>query len=249
MLIFPRLAALTSDLYFVGLDGQILAAFLPIQTLQQFLDQWGYPVVFVFVMIESLGIPFPGETMLLLGAFFAASGHLSIYGVIAVAAAGAIIGDNLGYWIGRKGGRPLLQRYGKYVFVKEERLDKAERFFERHGDKTVFFGRFISILRTWAAFLAGVNRMRWRTFLFYNAAGGIVWAIIYGVIGYFVGRLVGVAIIERYSSYIGYGVIALIVIIGGVYFLRLYLRRRREEAKGQKEKPEEESKKEKTPST
>lgn len=248
MLIFPRLAALASRC-FVGLDAQVLAAFLPIQTLQQFLGQWGYPVVFVFVMIESLGIPFPGETMLLLGAFFAASGHLSIYGVIAAAAAGAIIGDNLGYWIGRKGGRPLLQRYGKYVFVKEERLNKAERFFERHGDKTVFFGRFISLLRTWAAFLAGVNRMRWRTFLFYNAAGGIVWAIIYGVIGYFVGRIVGVATIERYSSYIGYGVLALIVIMVGGYFLRLYLRRRHKEAEEQKEKPEEESEKEKTPST
>ncbi len=248
MLIFSRLAALASR-SFVGLDAQVLAAFLPIQTLQQFLGQWGYPVVFLFVMIESLGIPFPGETMLLLGAFFAASGHLSIYGVIAAAAAGAIIGDNLGYWIGHKGGRPLLQRYGKYVFVKEERLNKAERFFERHGDKTVFFGRFISLLRTWAAFLAGVNRMRWRTFLFYNAAGGILWSILYGIIGYFIGRIVGVATIERYSSYIGYGVLALIVIIVGGYFLRLYLRRRREEAEAQKEKPEEESKKEKTPST
>ncbi len=242
MLIFPRLAALASRC-FVGLDAQVLAAFLPIQTLQQFLGQWGYPVVFVFVMIESLGIPFPGETMLLLGAFFAASGHLSIYGVIAAAAAGAIIGDNLGYWIGHKGGRPLLQRYGKYVFVKEERLNKAERFFERHGDKTVFFGRFISLLRTWAAFLAGVNRMRWRTFLFYNAAGGIVWAIIYGVIGYCAGRIVGVATIERYSSYIGYGVLALIVVLVGVFFLRRYLRSKREqreEAKMQDDKHDKE---------
>jgi membrane protein DedA with SNARE-associated domain len=248
VLFFLRLSALARCCS-VGLDAQVLAAFLPIQTLQQFLGQWGYPVVFVFVMIESLGIPFPGETMLLLGAFFAASGHLSIYGVIAAAAAGAIIGDNLGYWIGHKGGRPLLQRYGKYVFVKEERLNKAERFFERHGDKTVFLGRFISLLRTWAAFLAGVNRMCWRTFLFYNAAGGILWSILYGIIGYFIGRIVGVATIERYSSYIGYGVLALIVISVGGYFLRLYLRRRREESEAQKEKPEEESKKEKTPST
>jgi membrane protein DedA with SNARE-associated domain len=228
MLFFLRLFTLASGC-FMGLNAQVLAAFLPIQTLQQFLDQWGYPVVFLFVMIESIGIPFPGETMLLLGAFFAAGGHLSIYGVIAAAAAGAIIGDNLGYWIGRKGGRPLIQRYGRYVLVKEERLSAAERFFERHGDKTVFFGRFISLLRTWAAFLAGVNQMRWPAFLLYNAAGGIFWAVIYGVIGYFVGRVVGVATIERDSSYVGSALLALIVILVGVFFLRRYLRSKREQ--------------------
>ncbi len=224
-----------SRLYALGyrwtasLHVQVLAAILPIQTLQHFLDQWGYPVVLVFVMIESTGIPFPGETMLLLGAFFAASGHLSIYGVIASAAAGAIIGDNFGYWIGRKGGRPLIRRYGKYVFVKEKQLSQAERYFEHHGDKTVFFGRFISILRTWAAFLAGVNRMRWSIFLFYNAAGGIIWAIIYGIIGYFIGRAVGVNTIERYSSDVGYAAIAIVVIVVGVFVLRRFLRRRREQ--------------------
>lgn len=247
MLLFSRLSALVSR-WSIGLHEQALAAFLPIQMLQQFLDQWGYPVVFVFVMIESTGIPFPGETMLLLGAFFAASGHLSIYGVIAAAAAGAITGDNFGYWVGRKGGRPLIRRYGKYVFVKEKHLERAELFFERHGDKTVFFGRFISILRTWAAFLAGVNRMRWPAFLLYNAAGGILWAIIYGIIGYFVGRVVGVATIERYSSYVGYGFIALLVLVVGVFFLRRYLRRRREQRAGAEEQ-EKQHDKEKTPST
>jgi membrane protein DedA with SNARE-associated domain len=211
-----------------SLHAQVLAAFLPILTLQHFLDQWGYPVVLVFVLIESTGIPFPGETMLLLGAFFAASGHLSIYGVIASAAAGAIMGDNFGYWVGRKGGRPLVRRYGNYVFVKEKQLSQAERYFERHGDKTVFFGRFLSILRTWAAFLAGVNRMRWPTFLFYNAAGGIVWAIIYGIIGYFIGRAVGVDTIERYSSEVGYAAIAIVVIVVVVLILRRVLRRRHE---------------------
>jgi membrane protein DedA with SNARE-associated domain len=206
----------------------VLAAFLPIQALQQFLDQWGYPVVFVFVMIESTGIPFPGETMLLLGAFFAAVGHLSIYGVIAAAAAGAIVGDNLGYWIGRKGGRPFVRRFGRYVFIKEQQLSAAERYFQRHGDKTVFFGRFIAILRTWAAFLAGVNAMRWPIFLFYNAAGGILWAIVYGVLGYFIGRLVGISVIERDSAYVGYGVLAVIVLAGLLWALRRYWRKRRE---------------------
>jgi membrane protein DedA with SNARE-associated domain len=222
----------------LSINGPVLAAILPIQALQQFLDQWGYPVVLVFVLIESTGVPFPGETMLLLGAFFASSGHLSIYGVIAAAAAGAILGDNLGYWVGRKGGRPFIQRFGRYFFVKEKQLHAAERFFARHGDKTVFFGRFISILRTWAAFLAGVNKMRWPVFLFYNAAGGILWAIIYGVIGYFIGRIVGIATIERYSGYVGYGVIAIIVLVVAVFVIRRYLSRRREkqaEAAGEAE--------------
>ncbi len=203
-------------------------ALLPVPTLEHFLDRWGYAVVLVFVLIESMGVPFPGETMLLLGAFFAASGYLSIYGVIASAATGAILGDNAGYWLGRKGGRPLVRRYGRYVFIKETHLAKAERYFQQHGDKTVFFGRFISILRTWAAFLAGVNAMRWPVFLFYNAAGGILWAIIYGIIGYFIGRVVGIATIERYSSDAGFIVLATIVVVVAGLILRRSLRRRRE---------------------
>jgi membrane protein DedA with SNARE-associated domain len=165
--------------------------------------------------------------MLLLSAFFAASGHLSIAGVIAAAAAGAILGDNLGYWIGRKGGRPLVRRFGRYVFVRERELATAERFFQRHGDKTVFFGRFISILRAWAAFLAGVNQMRWPVFLFYNAAGGICWSITFGVIGYFLGRTIGVDTIERYASELGYVVLGLVVVFVAFFLLRRTWRGRR----------------------
>jgi membrane protein DedA with SNARE-associated domain len=141
-------------------------------------------------MIESTGIPFPGETMLLLASFYAAiNGHLLIPIVIACAAAGAIIGDNLGFLVGRTGGKALVTRYGRYMFLKPERMERAEKFFAKHGDKTVFFGRFIAVLRAWAAFLAGVNQMKWHTFLLYNAAGGILWAIIYGLLGYFAGRI------------------------------------------------------------
>jgi membrane protein DedA with SNARE-associated domain len=207
----------------------VLAAILPLQALGQFLTTWGYPAVLLFVMIESTGIPFPGETMLLLGAFFAASGHLSIVGVIAAAATGAILGDNLGYWIGRKGGRPIVRRFGRYVFVREQQLVTAERFFQRHGDKTVFFGRFISILRAWAAFLAGVNQMRWPIFLFYNAAGGICWSIIFGVLGYSLGRAIGVDTLERYASDLGYVVLGLVVLLASLFFLRRAWRKRREQ--------------------
>src|SRR6266550_6432092 len=167
-----------------------LAALISLATLQNALNNFGYAAVILFIMIESSGIPFPGETMLLLASFYAGTNHqLQIPIVIACAAAGAIIGDNLGYLAGRTGGRALVQRFGKYVFLKPEHLDYAEKFFAKHGDKTVFFGRFVAVLRAWAAFLAGVNHMKWRTFLIYNAAGGIVWAIIYGTLGFFAGRI------------------------------------------------------------
>src|SRR6266487_1837744 len=170
--------------------GEPFAALITLQTLQNALHVLGYPAVAIFVMIESSGIPFPGETMLLLASFFAAVDHqLQIPIVIASAAAGAIIGDNLGYYIGRTGGRAFVLRFGRYFFVKPHHLDYAERFFTKHGDKTVFFGRFTAILRTWAAFLAGVNHMKWQRFLFYNAAGGILWSILYGVLGYIGGRI------------------------------------------------------------
>jgi membrane protein DedA with SNARE-associated domain len=157
-------------------------------TLTNLLHTYGYPLVGVFVGIESSGIPFPGETMLVTAAVYAGTGHLSIFWVIASGAAGAIVGDNLGFTVGRTGGRPLVVRYGRYVRVKPEHLERAERFFEKHGDKTVFLGRFVAVLRAWAALLAGINRMRWSKFLVYNAAGGIVWAIIYGLLGYTLGH-------------------------------------------------------------
>ncbi len=158
---------------------------ISLQTLQDMLNTVGYPAVVLFIFIESTGIPFPGETMLLLASFYAATtGHLSLPGIIACAALGAIMGDNLGYYIGYTGGRKFVERFGRYVFVKTEHLDQAEKFFSKHGAKTVFFARFITLLRIWAAFLAGVNRMHWRTFLFYNAAGGIAWAALIGTLGY-----------------------------------------------------------------
>jgi membrane protein DedA with SNARE-associated domain len=142
-------------------------------------------------MSESSGIPFPGETMLLLAAFTAGAdphSRLLIPFVIACAALGAIAGDNIGYYVGRTGGRAFVLRFDKYLFLKPEHLDRAEKFFAKHGDKTVFFGRFIAVLRAWVAFLAGVNKMRWRNFLIYNAAGGILWATLYATLGYFAGR-------------------------------------------------------------
>ncbi|MDQ2902779.1 MAG: DedA family protein [Ktedonobacteraceae bacterium] len=203
-----------------------LASLISLQTLENALHVWGYPAVTLFIMIESSGIPFPGETMLLLASFLAANDpQLQIPIIIACAALGAIVGDNIGYTVGRKGGRPFVERFGRYVFLKPQHLDRADQFFAKHGNKTVFFGRFIAVLRAWAAFLAGVNHMHWRTFLVYNAAGGILWAIIYGCLGYFAGRFFhdNFAQVERIASnisWIGAGIIIIAVVIAFVVFRR-----------------------------
>lgn len=157
-------------------------------SIDSWIESYGYLVVFLLVMIESIGVPVPGETALIAAALYAGTTHkLEIWGVVVAAAAGAIVGDNIGYAIGRYGGAKLLLRYGHRVRLHEGRLKIGIWLFRRHGGKVVFWGRFVSILRTWAAFLAGANHMEWRRFLFFNAAGGIVWATLYGVVYYVFG--------------------------------------------------------------
>ncbi len=169
--------------------------------LTHLLTTYGYWAVLAFVCIESIGIPFPGETMLLLAAVYTGTTHqLSLALVIIAAASGAILGDNLGFWIGHKGGYRLLHRYGPVLHLDDRKLKLGQYLFMKHGGKVVFFGRFVAVLRVWAAFLAGTNRMRWTTFLLFNALGGIAWATLFGLGGYLLGdnihRLTGpVAII------------------------------------------------------
>jgi membrane protein DedA with SNARE-associated domain len=172
---------------------------------------YGLVLLFALVALESMGVPLPGETALITAGVLAAQGHYSIVSVIVVAAAGAIVGDNVGYWIGRKGGRALLERtpYIRDYFARV--LPPSERFFNRHGAKAVFFGRFVSILRVTAAWLAGITHMPWWRFLFWNAAGGILWATAFGLIAYFAGRAVAEAI-NRYGLYAGIGLVVLIVL-------------------------------------
>jgi membrane protein DedA with SNARE-associated domain len=159
------------------------------QWLTHAIDAFGYLLIFAAVGIESMGIPFPGETTLVAGAIYAGTGRgLNIFFVIVAASLGAIGGDNLGYTIGRYGGYPLLRKLIRALHLKESTLDVTQRYFERHGSKTVFIGRFFAILRCWAAFLAGVNQMKWRTFLVWNAAGGIIWAAIFGTLGFVLGN-------------------------------------------------------------
>jgi membrane protein DedA with SNARE-associated domain len=156
--------------------------------LTHLLATYGYWAVLLFVAIESTGIPFPGETMLLVAAIAGGTTHqLSIAFVIMAAASGAILGDNLGFWVGREGGYRLLRRYGHYVRLEERRLKLGQYLFLKHGGKVVFFGCFVAVLRAWAAFLAGTNRMRWPRFVLFNALGGIIWATLYGLGGYLLG--------------------------------------------------------------
>ena len=159
--------------------------FLSTHTVDGWLSSYGYLVVFLLVMVESLGIPVPGETVLIGAALYAGSTHkLEIWWIVVLAAVGAIVGDNIGFAIGRYGGAKLLLRYGHKVRLDEKRLKLGIWVFRRHGGKVVFWGRFVSILRTYAAFLAGTNNMGWLRFLVFNAAGGITWATVFGLAYY-----------------------------------------------------------------
>jgi membrane protein DedA with SNARE-associated domain len=192
------------------------------------LQTYGYLAVFLFVGLESTGIPLPGETVLLAAAIYAgATHHLQIGLVIAAAALGAILGDNLGYWAGREGGFRLLRRYGRFVRLDERKLKLAIYLFDRQGPKVVFFGRFVAVLRAWAAILAGTFRMRWMPFLVFNAAGGILWAAAYGLAGYIFGRSVHqlAGTIGRVSL-----VLAVIVIVISLVLIGRHERRWEEEA-------------------
>jgi membrane protein DedA with SNARE-associated domain len=191
----------------------------------------GYPLLFALVMAESGGLPVPGETSLIAGGVLASQGKLQIAVVILVAACAAIVGDNLGYLIGRKGGRWLLERPGRFHSQRLEVLATGEPFFERHGPKAVFFGRFILGLRVWASWLAGATRMRWPSFLFWNACGGIGWATAIGLLAYFVGHAAGNAI----QIFGVFGLLAAALAIGGGLVLRRRGRRARLEEEGVQE--------------
>jgi membrane protein DedA with SNARE-associated domain len=180
----------------------------------------GYPLLFLIVMSESSGLPVPGETGLITAAVLASEGNLKIALVIPLAAAGAIVGDNIGYLIGRKGGRWILERPGRFARQRREVLLTGEPFFERHGPKAVFFGRFLLGLRVWASWLAGATRMPWRLFLIWNALGGIVWATGIGLIAYYLGHSASNAI-ETFGIY---GLVAVVLAI--VSFFVMHRRRR-----------------------
>ena len=185
------------------------------------LLDYGLVLLFLLVAIESAGVPLPGETALIAAAVLAHD-HYGIWWVIVVAATAAVVGDNVGYWIGRAGGRKLVERWSITRRYAEKALPPSERFFQRHGGKTVFFGRFGAILRVTAAWLAGISRMRWWEFFLWNAAGGIVWATGTALVAYWAGQAAADAI-EHFGLY---AVVALVV-LGIVAFVVLRVWRNR----------------------
>jgi membrane protein DedA with SNARE-associated domain len=182
------------------------------------LLDYGLVLLFLLVAVESAGVPLPGETALIAAAVLAHD-HYGIWWVIVVAAAAAIVGDNVGYWLGRLGGRRLVERFGVTRRYAERALPPSERFFKRHGGKTVFLGRFVALLRVTAAWLAGISRMHWWEFFLWNAAGGIVWAAGTALVAYWAGQAAADAI-EHYGLY---AVVALAVLgIAAFVVLRLW---------------------------
>lgn len=182
----------------------------------------GYPLLFLVVMSESSGLPVPGETGLITAGVLASQGKLQIELVIGIAAAAAIVGDNIGYTIGRKGGRWLLERPGVFHRQRQEVLRVGEPFFKVHGPKAVFFGRFLLGLRVWASWLAGATRMHWRSFVLWNALGGVTWATAIGLIAYFLGHSAGNAV----QTFGLYGLVAvLLAIVSGLVLHRRHRRR------------------------
>ena len=179
----------------------------------------GYTLVGVIVALESMGLPLPGETTLVTAAIYAGTTHqLSIASLIAAAIVGAIAGDNIGYAVGRRWGYRLLVRYSRLLRMNPRRITLGQFLFARHGGKVVFFGRFIALLRALAAVLAGINRMPWRRFLFFNASGAVVWVTSYGLAGYVLG-----AQIERMRGPLA--IVGVIVAIIAVVMFFRFVRR------------------------
>ncbi len=204
--------------------------------LDHLLHEYGYLTVFLGIMLEAVGLPLPGESLMIAAAIFAATRHeLNIVALVAVAAAGAIAGDQIGYVIGRCVGFPVLKRWGAKVGLTEERFELGRYLFHHYGGRIVFLGRFVALLRTFAAVLAGANKMPWHSFLVWNALGGIAWTSLYGFGAYLLGDAA-----KRVSGPMG---IALAVVGGaallaGIVFIKRNEKRLMEEAKQDMERTE-----------
>jgi membrane protein DedA with SNARE-associated domain len=209
------LAAVVNATHLVQGLGYPLALLTPaaVVNVTHLVQSFGYPLLFLAVAAEASGVPIPGETGLIAAAVLASQGKLHIELVIPIAAAAAIVGDNIGYLIGRKGGRWLLERPGAFQRQRADALRNGESFFARHGPKAVFFGRFLLGLRVWASWLAGATRMPWSSFVFWNALGGIAWATAIGLLAYFLGHAASNAI----QAFGIYGLVAVLIAAGGLF--------------------------------
>jgi len=199
------------------------------------LDRWGYLAVAGMIGVESFGVPAPGQTIMVAAAIYAGYGRLNIWGVAAIAFVAAVMGDNIGYWIGIRGGRKIAHKYGKYIFLTPERLERAERFFARRGNRIVLVARFIDGIRQFNGIIAGITAMPWRTFLLYNAIGAFLWVGWWTTIAYVLGNHL-VEIIDHAHRYKWWAIAAVVVAIGLYAWLHIrHIRRRRARGAAQSE--------------
>jgi len=189
-------------------DGSLSTA-----TLQQWLQDWGYGVVFGAMLLENAGVPLPGETVTLLAGYAAGSGQLQVWGVMGAAAGGAILGDNLGYWVGRRAGWGLLLRAGKFLGRSPEQMEALRERFLRHAGKSVLLGRFVAVLRVLAGPIAGAVRMPYRRFLLFNALGAMLWAATMVSLAWLGGRWIPVEKMVRGVVEFGLGALVLVVLL------------------------------------
>jgi membrane protein DedA with SNARE-associated domain len=191
------------------------------------LDRWGYLAVAGVIGVESFGVPAPGQTIMVAAAIYSSWGRLNIFAVAAIAFVAAVLGDNIGYWIGVRGGRRAVHRFGKYIFITPERLERAEKFFARRGNRVVVVARFIDGLRQLNGVIAGITAMPWRTFLIYNAIGAALWVGWWTTVSYLLGTHL-VEIIDRAHEYKWWAAGVLVIVIGGYVWLHMrHIRRRR----------------------
>jgi membrane protein DedA with SNARE-associated domain len=188
--------------------------------MQPVLEHWGYLGVGGMLFLEDFGVPVPGEIMLISAAIFAGAGQMNIAVVFLVGVVAAVIGDNVGFAVGHFGGRPLVERFGRYVFLTPQRLDRTEAFFNRHGGKIVTVARFVDGLRQLNGLLAGIVGMHWLKFLGYNALGAVLWVGTWGALGYLAGENI-VEIYDTLERYKWYVIGAVVVVVAIVIMRRV----------------------------
>jgi membrane protein DedA with SNARE-associated domain len=194
------------------------------------LDRWGYLAVAGVIGVESFGVPAPGQTIMVAAAIYAGAGRLNVVAVAAIAFVAAVLGDNIGYWIGVRGGRRIVHRFGRYVLITPERLERAEKFFARRGNRIVVVARFIDGLRQLNGVIAGITAMPWRTFLIYNAIGAALWVGWWTTISYLLGTHL-VEIIEQVHRYKWWAIAVVAVAVAAYIILHVrHIRRRRARA-------------------
>jgi len=217
---FPPLRQAHLRVYYSGASHFINTERFKLDIRDYFINlfnEWGYWIVFFGVMLENVGIPVPGETILLVAGFFASQHGFSLPLVMAIAASGAVLGDNGGYWLGRKVGRAFLLKYGKYLLLNEKRFLAMEKYFAKHGDKTVLVARFLTGFRVFTALFAGASHMVWGRFFIFNVMGAVSWAVVISSLGYFFGESWG--LLEKYVKNAGLIMAGVAVLAFIVHFI------------------------------